>query len=81
MKTNSDFFLGEKLHTSLADIFTMEKPYSWHKCFICEPIFRIFVALLNTFGVQNCDMVIFFSMPFRKCDFEKCSFWKMVNRQ
>ena len=30
-----------------------------HKIFICEPIFKIFVALFKTFGMQNSDMLIF----------------------
>ena len=61
---------------SLADIFTMEKPF-WLKIFICQLIFKIFVAVFKTFGMQNGDMSIFFLRAFRKV-----RFWKMmVNRQ
>ena len=56
--------------TSLADIFTMEnaifKIIFWHKILICLLIFKIFVALFKTFGMQNGVMVIFFLKSFRK---------------
>ena len=62
-----------KIVTSLADIFTMEKALLkitfWHKIFICQPIFKIFVALFKTFGKQNDDMVIIFLNSFRKVRF------------
>ena len=49
--------------TSLAYIFTMEKALVriifGHKFFICRPIFKIFVALFTTFGMQNDDKITF----------------------
>ena len=47
-----------------------------HKIFICEPIFKIFVTLLKTFGIQNGDMLIFFPRSFRKVRFLKMQFLK-----
>ena len=71
---NLDFFPG-KIVTSLTDIFTMEKALSkiifWHKIFICEPIFEIFVALFKTYGMQNGDMVIVFLEVFQKSEILK----------
>ena len=64
-----------KIVTSLAGNFTVEKPFL-HKIFICSPIFKIFVALFKTFGMQNGDMLIFFSRPFRKVRFRKMQFLK-----
>ena len=32
----------------------------WHNIFICKSIFKIFVTLPKTFGMQNGDMVIIF---------------------
>ena len=47
-----------------------------HEIFICEPIFLIFVTLFKTFGMQNGDMLIFFSRSFRKVRFLKMQFLK-----
>ena len=47
-----------------------------HKIFICKPIFKIFVALFKTFGMQNGDMLIFFLRSFRKVRFRKMQFLK-----
>ena len=32
---------------------------------ICKPIFKIFVAIFRTFGMQKNDMIIFVSESFR----------------
>ena len=47
-----------------------------YKIFICSPIFKIFVALFKTFGMQNGDKLIFFLRPFRKVKFRKMQFLK-----
>ena len=47
-----------------------------HKIFICQPIFKIFVALFKTFGTKNGDMLIFFLRSFRKVRFRKMQFLK-----
>ena len=69
-----------KIVTSLAGNFTMEKALFknifLHKIFICQPIFKIFVALFKTFGMQNGDMLIFFLRSFRKARFRKMQFLK-----
>ena len=49
--------------TSLAYIFTMGKApvkviFS-HKIFICQSIFKIFVALFKTFGMQKDSKITF----------------------
>ena len=91
MKNNQFIFLTEKIFTSFADIFTMEKAlfnfylfiylfniylfilfyfiFFLHNIFICESIFKIFVALFKTYGMQNGGMVIFFFWSFRKLRF------------
>ena len=55
--------------TSLAYIFTMEKSLVkimfGCKQFICGPIFKLFAALLKTFGMQKDDKIIFFWRFFR----------------
>ena len=65
-------FISEKI-TSLADILQGKKPYSkifsGRNFFIYKPIFKIFVALFTTSGMQNGDMVIFFLTSFRKMRF------------
>ena len=54
------FFSG-KLVISLATIFTMEKSPIQNSILayvlICQSIFKIFAALLNTFGMQNGDII------------------------
>ena len=49
--------------TSLAYIFTMEKALVkiifGHKMFICQPIFKVFVAVFTTFGMQNLLLGVF----------------------
>ena len=69
--TNLDF--SEKKLLLLLTFLQWKKPLFkiifWHKIFICQQIFKIFVALLKTFGMQNGDMVIFFLMSFRKVRF------------
>ena len=72
-KNQLRFFSGEN-SSSLAGNFTMEKKTLFknsllHKFFICLPIFKIFVALLKTFRMQNDDMLIFFLRSFRKVRF------------
>ena len=56
------FFFG-KIVTSLAYIFTMKKALVKiifvRKLLICEPIFKIFVALFRTFGMQKDAKIIF----------------------
>ena len=47
-----------------------------HKIFICQPIFKIFVALFKTCGMQNGDRLIFFLRSFRKVRFRKMQFLK-----
>ena len=47
-----------------------------HNYFISEPIFKIFVALFRTYGLQKDGMVIFFLMCFRKVRFRKMQFLK-----
>ena len=47
-----------------------------HKIFICQMIFKIFVALFKTFGMQNGDILIFFVRSFRKVRFRKMQFLK-----
>ena len=42
-----------------------------HNIFICQPIFKIFVALFMTFGMQIGDRLIFFLRSFRKVRFRK----------
>ena len=55
-KKKSILIFSRKIVTSPAHIFTMEKALFkiifWHKIFICEPIFKIFVSLFMTFGMQ-----------------------------
>ena len=50
---------------SLAYIFTMEKVLFkiifGSKIFICQPIFKIFVALFTTIGMQKDNKIIFVS--------------------
>ena len=81
MKNNQfRFFFSGKIVTSLAGNFTMEnalfKNIFLHKIFICQPIFKIFVALFKTFGMQNGDMLIFFLRSFRKLRLRKMQFLK-----
>ena len=47
-----------------------------HNHFLCEPIYKIFVALFRTFGLQKIDMVIFFLWCFIKVRFLKMQFLK-----
>ena len=76
---NLDFFPGQ-IVTSLSEILQWKKPYpkkfSGIKFFICYPIFKIFVALFKTYGMQNGDMVIFFTRSFRQLRFRKMQFLK-----
>ena len=44
------------------------------KILICQPIFKLFVALFKTFGMQNGDLLIFFLRSFRKVRFQKMQF-------
>ena len=80
MKNNQFRFFSGKIVTALADNFTMEKALFknifLHKFFICQPIFKIFVALFKTFGMQNGDRLIFFLRSFRKVRFPKMQFLK-----
>ena len=48
----------------------------FHRIFICQPIFKIFVAPFKTFGMQNGDRLIFFLRSFRKVRFRKMQFLK-----
>ena len=47
-----------------------------HNYFISEPIFKLFVALSRTHGLQRDYMVIFFLWCFRKVGFRKMQFQK-----
>ena len=47
-----------------------------HNYSISEPIFKLFVALFRTNGMQKDDMVIFFVWCFRKVRFRKMQFLK-----
>ena len=42
----------------------------WHRFFIYEPIFKIYVALFKTFGMQNVDLVMFLGV-FQKSEILK----------
>ena len=46
--------------------------------FIYEPIFKIFVALFTTFGMQKDDNIIFVCGSFRTDDTQKGGFQRMV---
>ena len=56
--------------TSLAYIFKMEKSpcqdkFFGRKCFICQPIFKLFGAHVKTFRMQKGDKITFRWMSFR----------------
>ena len=78
MKNNQFRFFSGKIVTFLAGNFTMEKALFknifLHNFFICQSIFKMFVALFKTFGMQNGDMLIFFSRSFRKVRLGKMQF-------
>ena len=80
MKNNQFRFFSGKIVTFLDGNFTMEeavfKNIFLHKIFICQPIFKIFVALFKTFGMQNGDRLKFFLSSFRKVRFRKMQFLK-----
>ena len=57
MKISKFHFFSGKIVTSFAYIFTMEKALVniifVRKIFMCQPIFKFFVALFTTFGIQK----------------------------
>ena len=73
MNNNLFRFFPGKIAISLAGNFTMEKALFKNiflrKIFICQPIFKFFVALFKIFGIQNGDLIIFFMRSFRKVIF------------
>ena len=54
--------------TSLAHAKCLFKMIFGHNYFISEPIFKLFVALFRTHGLQKSGIVIFFLVVFQKSE-------------